>query len=366
MSGVMPGISSLSRSPIFAYILLQICFWAFLHIFLSLYLYLGFNFITSDIGVHVSLDIFHILGYALFFALFHGVILGVMSYFVDKLLFIAKSSGRIIVLQIVVSIVVFVMTFEIARDYTSDRFLPEKTFSEETWKKLFYVLLSQYVFTSLIVAVANQTFRKYGRDVFIPLMMGVYRKPREEQRIFLFMDLKSSTTLAERFGHIRYSSVVQEFMLDVNKCLYQYGANIYQYAGDEVIITWNTSRKNALRCLKFFFACHDLLKKRSARYFLKYGIVPSFKAGVDCGVVTAVEIGDMKRDIAYHGDTVNTASRIQSLCNVVNKDFLASKCFFELITPAESRSAELVGTYLLKGKEKPVEVYSITNGLALI
>ena len=133
----MPGISFPSRSPLFAYILLQICFWAFLHIFLSLYLYLGFRFI-SGMGASVSLDIFHILAYALFFALFHGVILGIISYFVDKLLFIAKSAGRIIALQIVVSIVVFIITFEAARDYTSDRFLPERAFSQETWRNLFY------------------------------------------------------------------------------------------------------------------------------------------------------------------------------------------------------------------------------------
>ena len=358
----MPGISFSSRSPLFAYILLQICFWAFLHIFLSLYLYLGFRFIISDIGASVSLDIFHILAYALFFALFHGVILGFISYFVDKLLFIAKSAGRIIALQIVVSIVVFIITFEAARDYTSDRFLPERAFSQETWRNLFYVLLSQYSFASFIVALANQTFRKYGRDVFLPLMMGVYRKPREEKRIFLFIDLKSSTTLAEKFGHVRYSSVVQEFMFDINKCLFEYGANIYQYAGDEVIVTWNTSRKNALQCIKFFFACRALLEKRSARYVMKYGVVPTFKAGVDCGIVTAVEIGDMKRDIAYHGDTVNTASRIQGLCSFLNKNFLVSKTFHELIIAQEGFFTESIGTYLLKGKETAVEIYSIAAG----
>ncbi len=43
------------------------------------------------------------------------------------------------------------------------------------------------------------------------------------------------------------------------------------------------------------------------------------------GKVTAVEIGDIKRDIAYHVDTLNTAARIQSVCNEYNKDFLVSE-----------------------------------------
>ena len=42
------------------------------------------------------------------------------------------------------------------------------------------------------------------------------------------------------------------------------------------------------------------------------------------GMVTAVEVGDIKRDIAYHGDTLNTAARIQSICNSYEKKFLSS------------------------------------------
>lgn len=355
----MARMSFRPSSPIFAYILLQIGFWSLLHFFLSSHLYLGFRFIISASGASFSLDVLHMLTYALFFALVHGIVLGIISYFADKLLFIARSVGRIIALQIAVSIVVFMFTFEVAKHYTSNQFLPEQAFSHDSWRILFYTLLSQYSFASLIVALANQTFRKYGRDVFLPLMLGVYRKPREEKMIFLFIDLESSTALAEKFGHFRYSRIVQEFMLDINRGLYKYGANIYQYAGDEVIITWKLSRKNALRCIRFFFACHDMLERRSGRYLRKYGVTPTFKAGVDCGRVAAVEIGDMKRDIAYHGDTVNTASRIQALCNTLKKNFLVSKRFYQLIDSDTGFVAESAGSFLLKGKRNSVEIYSI-------
>jgi len=70
----------------------------------------------------------------------------------------------------------------------------------------------------------------------------------------------------------------------------------------------------------------------------------------------------MKRDIAYHGDTVNTASRIQGLCSFLNKNFLVSKTFHELIIDQEGFFTESIGTYLLKGKETAVEIYSIAAG----
>ena len=47
----------------------------------------------------------------------------------------------------------------------------------------------------------------------------------------------------------------------------------------------------------------------------KYGETPIFNAGMDAGVVTVTEIGDIKRDLAFHGDVLNTAARIQGLCN---------------------------------------------------
>lgn len=359
-------LAAFAKSPVYSYIVLQICLWFMLHICLSFYLYLGFRFMVTALKSNVSVHLSHILSYALFFALFHGVVLGIVSYFIDKLLFIAKSAGRIIVLQVAVSIIVFLITVNVAQHYTSNRFLMEKGFSEETWNGLFHVLLCQYVFASFIVALANQTFRKYGRDVFVPLMLGAYRKPHEQQKIFLFIDLKSSTTLAEQLGHVRYSSLVQEFMFDINRSLHQYHANIYQYAGDEVVITWSISKRNVLRCLRFYFACQDILTRRKGHYLQKHGVVPMFKAGAHCGMVTAVEIGDMKRDIAYHGDTVNTASRIQALCNSTMSAFLVSNSFCDIIPDQSEFVARTVGLFVLKGKENSVEIFSIERAGKLV
>jgi len=39
-------------------------------------------------------------------------------------------------------------------------------------------------------------------------------------------------------------------------------------------------------------------------------------------IITAVEVGEIKREIAYHGDTINTAARTQRMCNQFCKDFL--------------------------------------------
>jgi adenylate cyclase len=77
------------------------------------------------------------------------------------------------------------------------------------------------------------------------------------------------------------------------------------------------------------------------------------------GPVTAVEIGEIKRDIAYHGDTLNTAARIQSVCNDHNKNFLISEYLLEKIGTNHYFKTEGLGMIQLRGKTKKIGIASI-------
>jgi adenylate cyclase len=54
-------------------------------------------------------------------------------------------------------------------------------------------------------------------------------------------------------------------------------------------------------------------------------------------------VGDIKRDIAYHGDTLNTAARIQSVCNQYNKRFLTSTTCLGKTRLKKGYDVELIG-----------------------
>ena len=90
-----------------------------------------------------------------------------------------------------------------------------------------------------------------------------------------------------------------------------------------------------------------------------YGFLPEFKAGAHTGTVTTVEIGEYKRDIAHHGDTLNTASRIQSVCNDYHKTFLVSKYLLDKVRTNSNMKTEELGMILLKGKTEKVGLVSV-------
>ena len=106
-----------------------------------------------------------------------------------------------------------------------------------------------------------------GPGILAEYLMGKYFNPREEDRIFLFIDLKSSTSIAEKIGHKTYSSLLQECFENLTKPIIKYKGQVYQYVGDEVVITWKTNEGiKELNCLGFFFSyLQELEKKR--RYF---------------------------------------------------------------------------------------------------
>ena len=56
---------------------------------------------------------------------------------------------------------------------------------------------------------------------------------------------------------------------------------------------------------------------------------------------------------------MNTASRIQSICNDYKKKFLSSVYALKNMNVGENFKIESMGTVILKGKAEPVEIASI-------
>jgi len=175
----------------------------------------------------------------------------------------------------------------------------------------------------------------------------------------MFVDLKSSTEIAEKLGHIQVSRLLQDCFTDL-AVVRDYKAEIYQYVGDEVVLSWSMSDGlDNLNCIKAYFKFQELLESRSDFYMKKYGLIPFFKAGLNVGDVTIAEVGQIKREIAFHGDTLNTASRIQGKCNYYNEGLLLSHALKELIEDNEELQINMVGEVMLRGKTEPQKIYSI-------
>jgi len=354
-----------AQFPLLTYVGTQINFWIVANILLAVILNLHSLIIGQAFGLQ-AIQFGPILLIAGLLGVIYGVSLGLAGYYLDRKLFRKLPLGKVILLKALGSLALLILILWFLRFVLFDRFISPSLYlsgvewTKDSWKYLFYLLLVYYSFMTLLISFINQVNKKYGPGILVPLLLGRYRDPREQERIFMFMDLKSSVTTAEVLGHLKYSSFIRDCFSDINDVLYSFRAQIYQYVGDEIVITWPESEGLEQHfCIEFYFACKKQFRARSDYYMTTYGLLPEFKAGAHTGTVTAVEIGEVKRDIAYHGDTLNTASRIQGVCNEYGKDLIVSRELIDKVGPhANMRTADL-GGILLKGKSTKVDLMSI-------
>ncbi|MEO9805707.1 MAG: adenylate/guanylate cyclase domain-containing protein [Reichenbachiella sp.] len=227
----------------------------------------------------------------------------------------------------------------------------------------FYIAIASFIILySIIVNFILEVSKKFGPGNLWDMFTGKYHKPIIEDRIFMFLDLKDSTAYAEKLGHIKYSNLIQRCFLYLNEIVFRHKAQIYQYVGDEAVLTWDSDDPDAARlCMELFFAFREKLESKSEKFEKEFGFVPEFKAGINEGPVTVAEVGYIKREIAYHGDVLNTGARIQSMCNQFGKSLLVSELFANQTKNFSKIKQELMGEILLKGKQQAVNIYAIDS-----
>lgn len=225
--------------------------------------------------------------------------------------------------------------------------------------------MKNIIFWMLIVILAYfflEMNNKFGPGKLKRIFLGKFNTPVKEERIFMFLDLKASTTIAEQMDGVQYHLFLKELFSDVTAPILETDGEIYQYIGDEIVLTWEVNQhkklKNYIQC---FFAIKQLLINEEDKYVRRFGVKPQFKAGAHYGTVIAGEIGVIKRDITYSGDILNTTARIQGMCNALQSDFLISNDLYQLnFTQILPWSFEIKGEIRLKGKKETMELMSIS------
>ncbi len=213
---------------------------------------------------------------------------------------------------------------------------------------------------ALLFNFVAQVNRLLGRGVLVGLILGRYHRPRQEVRIFLFVDLRSSTQIAEQLGNLRYHAFLKRFVDDVSTSATRHGGDVHRFVGDEVVLTW-TERKGLqdAACVQAVFAMADAIEQSSGDYLADFGAVPSFWAGLHMGPVVTGEIGTVKHEIVYMGDTPNTAARIEQACRDFDRPFLASADVVEAVTLPDGTTVESLGPIELRGVGSSVELFAL-------
>ncbi len=201
---------------------------------------------------------------------------------------------------------------------------------------------------------------KFGHGILWQFIKGKYRHPQREKRIFMFLDLNSSTSIAEKLGNEKYHNLLKDFFADLTNPVLDNRGEIYQYVGDEAVVSWpyKFGIENS-QCIQCYFDIIKSIERNKEKYLVQYGFIPGFKAGIHAGNVIAGEIGVIKRDITFSGDVLNTTSRIQGMCKILSVDVLVSGELTNELPGSLRYTARSMGESKLRGKEKDIELMTV-------
>lgn len=223
------------------------------------------------------------------------------------------------------------------------------------WSIVIYTSLGVF-FALLFSEIADYL----GQEVFYNFLFGKYHNPIEETRIFMFLDMKSSTTIAEKIGHQNYFELISAYYSDMTDAIIESYGEIYQYVGDEIVLSWKAAKGfENNNCIQCFFKIEASILERKDFYLSTFGFFPEFKAGLHMGSVTTGEIGVLKKEIIYTGDVLNTTARIQAKCNTYDSSCIVSKTIKESLLPDSQLQFNHLGHLTLRGKENLVELYDL-------
>lgn len=304
------------------------------------------------------------------FALLTGLFIGTVEILWFNKFFIKRSFSKKIFCKTSIylaTIISFLITLTIIPNSLE---LQTTIFDKQVWdntQAFFsdYSVFSVGVYMAAII-IGSQFYTEMseniGQVVLFNFFTGKYHRPKEEERIFMFLDMKSSTRIAEILGHVKYFEMLKAYYSDLSDPIIQYSGEIYQYVGDEIVVSWNL--KNGLgnhNCIQCFFAMKAAISKQTGKYQEKFGLLPTFKAGFHLGKVTTGEIGVIKKEIIFTGDVLNTTARIQGLCNTYEVDILISDKLIEKLDLHSEFQIKSLGENELRGRDEKVELFTISR-----
>ena len=220
----------------------------------------------------------------------------------------------------------------------------------------FIIVLYSLIFIGIIIFIRHLS-RKMGQGILLNFITGKYHEPREEERIFMFLDLNSSTSIAEAMGAIQYYQLLNDFFHDITKCILFTKGEIYRYVGDEVVVTWSIrDGLNNSNCIRTYFYVKNEIDRLKEKYLDKYNLVPGFSASFHVGKVIRGEIGDVKSQIVFHGGPLYTTALVEKQCGKLKKDILVTADLIKRISLPVIYEMKQVGRLEL---DRQLDLYTI-------
>ena len=222
--------------------------------------------------------------------------------------------------------------------------LAEKEFMRDTFGKIVDPEVRDYLMSGAGKASLGQTLGGETREVTV-----------------LFCDIRSFTSMSEKMAAAEVVSLLNRYFTALGQCITAHHGIINKYIGDAIMAIFGAPVASQNSAEDAFLAAIDMRQalERVNKEFVAEGLPQlKFGIGIHTGPVFAGTIGAENRmEYTVIGDTVNTASRLESLCKTYTVDLLLSEAAVEKL--GEAGKFIFVADAQIRGKSDPMKIYTM-------
>jgi class 3 adenylate cyclase/tetratricopeptide (TPR) repeat protein len=175
----------------------------------------------------------------------------------------------------------------------------------------------------------------------------------------LFADLTGYTALGERLDPEEFASLSSDVRRVLAEAVYAYEGTVDKFLGDNVVALFGAPlahEDDPVRALYAALMMREHLESVSRSWAARLGEPLTLHIGVNTGEVFAGDVGsDLHLEYTVIGDTINTASRLQSAASA--GEILVSRETYRLTQHAFI--FEALDPIAVKGKSQPVSVFAL-------
>ena len=193
------------------------------------------------------------------------------------------------------------------------------------------------------------------------LILGKYYKPKNEERIFMIVDIVGSTASTQQIGDSQFHAYLNKIFILFDQAIHKHGGEVHSYVGDAIFIMWpfEKNEKKNERIFKTLYELDKICKTKKDIITKEFNLPPTFRAAIHGGSIAVGEMGHRKRQITYLGNTLNLTSRLESLSKELEIPYLVSDEVLNRSSLPNSMKSVSLGDKAVKGSAKKLAVSQI-------
>ena len=236
-------------------------------------------------------------------------------------------------------------------------YLPKPFHKEELLARINTQLDLHRMFNVAGRFVPNEFLHSLNKERITEVMLGDHT---EKEVTVLFTDIRDYTAVAENMTPEENFNFVNAFHRRMGPVIQKHGGFVNQYLGDGLMAIFSKSVDDAVKAaieMQKTLQEYNIKRVGQNRQALKMGI------GLHTGPLIMGIIGDQHRmDATTIADTVNTASRIESLTKHYGVSVLLTEDSLKQLENRNSFRLRHLGIVQVKGKKDPVGIYECFDG----